>query len=97
MSINILSLNSAVLKRMEKEETVNEEKLQLLDTLLLDTSNHLDPSVYDELQTMKEAVLREQKTSHALFFARTHALIDEYTAILKKPISHIKEATVITI
>lgn len=91
MSINILSLNSAVLKRMEKEETVNEEKLQLLDTLLLDTSNHLDPSVYDELQTMKEAVLREQKTSHALFFARTHALIDEYTAILKKPISHIKE------
>ncbi|UUT40563.1 replicating factor [carnivorous sponge associated iridovirus] len=91
MSINILSLNSAVLKRMEKEETVNEEKIQLLDTLLQDTSHHLDPSVYSELQTMKTAILHEKKTSRALFFARTHTLIDEYTSILKKPISHIKE------
>ena len=94
MSINILSLNSAVLKRMEKEETVNEEKIQLLDTLLLDTSHHLDSSVYEELQAMKKAVLNEKKTSRALFFARTHALIDEYTKILKKPISHIKEDNV---
>lgn len=91
MSINILSMNSAVLKRMEKEETVNEEKIQLLDTLLLDTSHHLDPSVYEELQAIKNALLKEKKTSRALFFARTHALIDEYTTILKKPISHIKE------
>ena len=91
MSINILSLNSAVLKRMEKEEIINEEKIQLLDTLLLDTSHHLDQSVYEELQAMKKAVLHEKKTSRALFFARTHALINEYTNILKKPISHVKE------
>lgn len=91
MSINILSLNSAVLKRMEKDEIANEEKIQLLDTLLLDTSHHLDPSVYEELQAMRKAVLHEKKTSRALFFARTHSLIDEYTSILKKPISHIKE------
>jgi hypothetical protein len=91
MSINILSLNSAVLKHMEKEETVNEEKIQLLDTLLLDNSHHLDPSVYEELQATRKAVIHEKKTSRALFFARTHALIDEYTSILKKPISHIKE------
>ena len=91
MSINILSLNSAVLKRMEKEEIINEEKIQLLDTLLLDTSHHLVQSVYEELQAMKKVVLHEKKTSRALFFARTHALINEYTNILKKPISHVKE------
>lgn len=91
MSINILSLNSAVLKRMEKEEIINEEKIQLLDTLLLDTSHHLDQSVYEELQAMKNAVLHEKRTSRAFFFARTYALINEYTNILKKPISHIKE------
>lgn len=90
MQINILSLNSTVLTRLEKEETINEEKIQLIDTLLLDTS-HLDPSVYEELKNMKKEVMHEKKTSRALFFARTHALIDEYTTILKKPISHIKE------
>jgi hypothetical protein len=76
---------------MEKEEIINEEKVQLLDTLLLDTSHSLDPSVYEELQYIKKSVLHEKKTARALFFARTHALIDEYTSILKKPISHIKE------
>ncbi len=91
MSVNILSLNSVVLKRLEKEETVNEEKIQLLDTLLLDTSHILDPSVYEDLSNMKKRVIHDQKTSRALFFARTHTLISDYANILKKPISHIKE------
>jgi len=91
MSINILSLNSTVMKRIGEEETINEEKIQLLDTLLIDTSYQLDQSVCEQLHTLKETILHENKTSRALFFARTHAIIDEYTNILKKPISHIKE------
>lgn len=91
MSINILSLNSIVLQRMEKEETINEEKLQLLNNLLMDTSHHLDPSVYQELQEMKKNIMYERTTLRTLFFARTHELVNEYTAILKQPISHIKE------
>lgn len=91
MSINILSLNSSVFERLQKEETLNEEKIQLLDALLTDTTHQLDPSVYKELMIMKEDVAYEKKTSRVFFFARTHALIDEYTTILKKPISHIKE------
>lgn len=91
MSINILSLNSAILKRLEKEEIICEEKIQLIDKLLLDTSHHLDPSVYSELREMKEILKREKKSSRALFFTRTHELIKEYSSILKNPISHIKE------
>jgi len=91
MSINILSLNSTVMKRLEKDETLNEEKIQLIDTLLLDTSHYLDPAVYQELQAMKKSIIHEKKNARAVFFARTHALINEYTSILKKPISHIKE------
>jgi hypothetical protein len=90
MSINILSLNSTVLRKLEKEEIINEEKLQLIDTLLLET-HHLDPGVYEELVAMRDFVSHEKKTSRALFLARTHSLIDEYTNILRKPISHIKE------
>ncbi len=92
MSINnILSLNSSVLKRLEKEEIVNDEKLQLLDALLTDTSHRLDPSVYKELLAMKKYVAHERETARSLFFSRTHTLIAEYTYILKQPISHIKE------
>jgi hypothetical protein len=93
MTINILSLNAAVLKKLEADEIVNEEKIQLIDTFLNDTSNCLDASVCCELQEMKELLIREKLTSKSLFFARTHALIEEYIGILKKPISHIKEAT----
>lgn len=91
MSINILSLNSSVLKRLEKEEKINEEKIQLIDALLLDTSYHLDEGVYEELRNMRYTVSHEKKTSRALFFTRTHELIEEYTSILKKPISHVRE------
>jgi hypothetical protein len=75
---------------MEKEDIINEERLQLLNTLLLDSHN-LDPNVYEELQEMKKTIIHEKKNSNALFFMRTHAIVEEYKNILKKPISHIKE------
>jgi len=91
MSINILSLNATVLNRLKQEEIINEEKIQLLEYLISDTSHHLDPSVHEELKIIKDLVTHEKKTCRALFFTRTHALIEEYTSILKNPISHIRQ------
>ena len=79
MAINILSLNSTVLNLLDKEDVISQEKIELLDSLLKENLHYLDSGVYKELESMKTMLIHKRKTTHAVFLARTHSLIEEYT------------------
>lgn len=88
MSINILSLNTVIIQKLEKDEKNNINRLNVIDKLLNDKNFNEDIKV--DLTLIKKEILNEQSIKD-IFFAKTYLLIDEYTQILKNPISHKKE------
>lgn len=87
MSINILSLHSTVLSRIEKEEIINHERLELIESLLTTMNENVE--MCDELRLVRNAI--QQDASKEMFMAKTFLIIDEYSKILKSPISHKRE------
>lgn len=88
MSINIITLNTTILQRLEQDEKNNKERLNLIQKLLSEKNLTLD--VYTNLNSIKNQIMNDFAVKE-LFLAETYLLIDEYKKILKNPISHKKE------
>jgi hypothetical protein len=83
---DIISLNSNILSKLEKEERVNNEKLEAIEILKSNTS---DVKILDELNKLNAEISLDQ--SKNIFIAKTCMIIDEYKNILKTPLSRNKE------
>lgn len=89
MSINILSINTIILQKLEQDEKNNEAILHLVKKLL--DEKNVSKAVYDDLIRIQQEISDEKQSIKELYLAKTCLLIEEYSQILKKPISHKKE------
>lgn len=93
MAINILSLNSAIFKKLAEEDKQNTNKLYLINQALLQQG--LNPDTVTALTKAKHKIEESQKTDRVVFFTRTHKLVEEYTNIIKNPLSRTEDNKVI--
>jgi hypothetical protein len=89
MSINILSINTIILQKFEQDEKNNESRLHLIEKLLND--KNINTFVRNDLICIQQKIIEEKHTIKNLYLAKTCLLVEEYSQILKNPISHKKE------
>ncbi len=80
--MNILTLHTHILKKFDEQEVDNNERLELIDSLL---AHELDPDIAKRLQD-KKALIKKTYTK-SLFIAKTGLLIQEYLELLKNPVT----------
>lgn len=83
MKPNILTLHTHILSRFDKEDEIDREKLDLVNSLL---EYDLDRELIVDLLYKKKVITTKENTK-ALFLAKTELLIQEYILILKKPMT----------
>jgi hypothetical protein len=86
MRNSILSLNSIILNKFDAETKTVEEKLQLINSLLINSEGYSEDTI-SALQEKKK-MLEKMSCQNAknAFIARTGVIINSFTEILKKPI-----------
>lgn len=84
MSINILYLHHNILSRIKNDEKIKNETIILMNEII--QKNDVSNDVMNEIYMFKNNI--EQDSLNDIFIAQTLLLVEEYTTILKKPVSH---------
>lgn len=86
MSKNILSIHHKILLRINKDEKIKINTINDMDTIV--QNNTISNDVMNQIAVFKNNI--QQDSLNYIFIAQTLLLIEEYSCILKKPISHDK-------